>query len=101
VVIALVRVDIASRPGWTRNRRDVRRAHNEISARLHAAYFIWQTRHEVVTNAQFLAMSGLGAELSTAVFGERETIMPQSINIYETDCPPVDARFASSPPSRR
>jgi hypothetical protein len=74
VVIALVGVDIASRPRWTRNRKDVRLAHDEISARLHAAYFIWQTRHEVVTNAQFLAVSGLGAELSTAVFGEREII---------------------------
>ena len=74
VFVALVGIDVASRSKWRRRRDDIRRAREDLSARLHTAWYLHTTKKAVVSMDQYRSASGVVADLNRAVFGERDTI---------------------------
>jgi hypothetical protein len=73
---ALMRVDSLSRPWLTRRRRAIRRASDELSARLTASW-VRSTRGAFLNNAQRLAFPT--EKLHRAVFGTR-SVLDERIN---------------------
>lgn len=74
VFVALVGIDVASRSKWSRRCDDIRQAREDLSARLHTAWYLYTTKKAVVSMDQYMSASGVVADLNRAVFGERDTI---------------------------
>jgi hypothetical protein len=70
VQASLNEIDIATRRRGVRNRKKVREAHEEVSARFAAAYFRCVSRNEYVTAEERYNFQT--EMLNRAVFGERE-----------------------------